>query len=150
MLGFMETEKEFIKNWEKYRGAAGWLRYLAYWFLLGIIVIPLMLTAINLDIWSTVRMDQLAEEAATFFGLGFWLCILPSLLIGLGTWDKKNRKISSQREYAVHAFQRKTLEKRRKVAVIWDREFDGRIFRLYYFCICYIDDERHRQSRLYV
>lgn len=27
-----------------------------------------------------------------FFGLGFWLCILPSLLIGLGTWDKKNRK----------------------------------------------------------
>lgn len=33
MLGFMETEKEFIKNWEKYRGAAGCLRYLAYWFL---------------------------------------------------------------------------------------------------------------------
>lgn len=92
MLGFMETEKEFIKNWEKYRGAAGCLRYLAYWFLFGIIVIPLMLTAINPDIWSTVRMDQLAEEAATFFGLGFWLCILPSLLIGLGTWDKKNRK----------------------------------------------------------
>lgn len=25
MLGFMETEKEFIKNWEKYRGAAGCL-----------------------------------------------------------------------------------------------------------------------------
>lgn len=92
MLGFMETEKEFIKNWEKYRGAAGCLRYLAYWFLFGIIVIPLMLMAINPDIWSTVRMDQLAEEAATFFGLGFWLCILPSLLIGLGTWDKKNRK----------------------------------------------------------
>lgn len=67
MLGFMETEKEFIKNWEKYRGAAGCLRYLAYWFLFGIIVIPLMLTAINPDIWSTVRMDQLAEEAATFF-----------------------------------------------------------------------------------
>lgn len=64
MLGFMETEKEFIKNWEKYRGAAGCLRYLAYWFLFGIIVIPLMLTAINPDIWSTVRMDQLAEEAA--------------------------------------------------------------------------------------
>lgn len=41
MLGFMETEKEFIKNWEKYRGAAGCLRYLAYWFLFGIIVIPL-------------------------------------------------------------------------------------------------------------
>lgn len=55
MLGFMETEKEFIKNWEKYRGAAGCLRYLAYWFLFGIIVIPLMLTAINPDIWSTVR-----------------------------------------------------------------------------------------------
>lgn len=35
MLGFMETEKEFIKNWEKYRGAAGCLRYLAYWFLFG-------------------------------------------------------------------------------------------------------------------
>lgn len=49
MLGFMETEKEFIKNWEKYRGAAGCLRYLAYWFLFGIIVIPLMLTAINPD-----------------------------------------------------------------------------------------------------
>lgn len=30
MLGFMETEKEFIKNWEKYRGVAGCLRYLAY------------------------------------------------------------------------------------------------------------------------
>ena len=45
MLGFMETEKEFIKNWEKYRGAAGCLRYLAYWFLFGIIVIPLMLMA---------------------------------------------------------------------------------------------------------
>ena len=56
MLGFMETEKEFIKNWEKYRGAAGCLRYLAYWVLFGIIVIPLMLTAINPDIWSTVRM----------------------------------------------------------------------------------------------
>ena len=68
MLGFMETEKEFIKNWEKYRGAAGCLRYLAYWFLFGIIVIPLMLTAINPDIWSTVRMDQLAGEAAPFFG----------------------------------------------------------------------------------
>ena len=67
MLGFMETEKEFIKNWEKYRGAAGCLRYLACWFLLGIIVIPLMLTAINPDIWSTVRMDQLAEEAVVFF-----------------------------------------------------------------------------------
>lgn len=35
MLGFMETEKEFIKNWEKYRGAAGCLRYLAYWFLMA-------------------------------------------------------------------------------------------------------------------
>lgn len=68
MLGFMETEKEFIKNWEKYRGAAGCLRYLAYWFLFGIIVIPLMLTAINPDIWSTVRMDQLAEEAAAISG----------------------------------------------------------------------------------
>lgn len=67
MLGFMETEKEFIKNWEKYRGAAGCLRYLACWFLLGIIVIPLMLTVINPDIWSTVRMDQLAEEAVVFF-----------------------------------------------------------------------------------
>ncbi len=92
MLGFMETEKEFIKNWEKYRGAAGCLRYLACWFLLGIIVIPLMLTAINPDIWSTVRMDQLAEEAVVFFGFGFWFCILPSLLIGLGMWDEKNRK----------------------------------------------------------
>ena len=76
MLGFMETEKEFIKNWEKYRGAAGCLRYLACWFLLGIIVIPLMLTVINPDIWSTVRMDQLAEEAVVFFGFGFWFCIL--------------------------------------------------------------------------
>ena len=94
MLGFMETEKEFIKNWEKYRGAAGCLRYLAYWFLLGIIVIPLMLTAINPDIWSTVRMDQLAEEAVTFFGLGFGLCVLPSLLIGLGRWDKKTESIN--------------------------------------------------------
>lgn len=89
MLGFMETEKEFIKNWEKYRGAAGCLRYLACWFLLGIIVIPLMLTVINPDIWSTVRMDQLAEEAVVFFGFGFWFCILPSLLIGLGMWDEK-------------------------------------------------------------
>ena len=92
MLGFMETEKEFIKNWEKYRGVAGCLRYLAYWFFFGIIVIPLMLTVINPDIWSTVRMDQLAEEAAVFFGFGFGLCVLPSLLIGLGTWDEKNRK----------------------------------------------------------
>lgn len=57
MLGFMETEKEFIKNWEKYRGAAGCLRYLACWFLLGIIVIPLMLTAINPDIWSVYGAD---------------------------------------------------------------------------------------------
>lgn len=92
MLGFMETEKEFIKNWEKYRGAAGCLRYLACWFLLGIIVIPLMLTVINPDIWSTVRMDQLAEEAVVLFGFGFWFCILPSLLIGLGMWNEKNRK----------------------------------------------------------
>lgn len=75
MLGFMETEKEFIKNWEKYRGVAGCLRYLAYWFFFGIIVIPLMLTVINPDIWSTVRMDQLAEEAAVFFRVRLWaLC----------------------------------------------------------------------------
>lgn len=37
-------------------------------------------------------MDQLAEEAVVFFGFGFWFCILPSLLIGLGMWDEKNRK----------------------------------------------------------
>ena len=70
MLGFMETEKEFIKNWEKYRAR----RLPAVSRLLvpfGIIVIPLMLTVINPDIWSTVRMDQLAEEAVVFFGFGF-------------------------------------------------------------------------------
>lgn len=71
MLGFMETEKEFIKNWEKYRGAAGCLRYLAYWFLFGIIVIPLMLTAINPDIWSTVRMDQAGGRSCHFFRARF-------------------------------------------------------------------------------
>ena len=66
MLGFMETEKEFIKNWEKYRGVAGCLRYLAYWFFLGIIVIPLMLTAINPEIWSTVRMARLLALYSSF------------------------------------------------------------------------------------
>ena len=73
MLGFMETEKEFIKNWEKYRGAAGCLRYLAYWFLFGIIVIPLMLTAINPDIWSTVRMEKLPLFSGSVFGFVFFL-----------------------------------------------------------------------------
>ena len=79
MLGFMETEKEFIKNWEKYRGVAGCLRYLAYWFFFGIIVIPLMLTVINPDIWSTVRMDQ--RKKLPFFSgsaLGF-VFFLPCL-----------------------------------------------------------------------
>lgn len=92
MAETVETEKEFIKSWGKYTGFVGCLRYLTRWLLWGIIAIPLMLTALNPDIWSTVRIDRLAEEAATFFGLGFWLCILPSLLIGLGMWDKKNRK----------------------------------------------------------
>lgn len=86
-----------------------------------------------------------------FFGFGFWFCILPSLLIGLGMWDEKNRKY----KYLLGGIcgtclSKKDPGKRREEAVIWDWEFDGRIFRLYYFCICYIDDERHRQSRLYV
>ncbi|MFR6111637.1 MAG: hypothetical protein ACLUIQ_10090 [Dialister invisus] len=67
MLGFMETEKEFIKIGRNTgRGRLPAVSRLLVPF--GIIVIPLMLTAINPDIWSTVRMDQLAEEAATFSG----------------------------------------------------------------------------------
>lgn len=31
-------------------------------------------------------------RSCRFFGFGFGLCVLPSLLIGLGTWDEKNRK----------------------------------------------------------
>jgi len=37
-------------------------------------------------------MDRLTEELYIFLSMGLWFCILPSLLIGIGMWDKKNRK----------------------------------------------------------
>lgn len=79
MLGFMETEKEFIKIGRN--TGRGRLPAVSRLLVpLGIIVIPLMLTAINPDIWSTVRMDQLAEEAATFLGSAFgFVFFLPCL-----------------------------------------------------------------------
>lgn len=92
MSELMEKEKEFIKDWEKYRGVIGCLRYLSRWLLLGLVAIPVVLTAINPDIWSTVQLNRLAEEVSIFLTVGFGICVKPALLVGFVVWWRKNRK----------------------------------------------------------
>lgn len=91
MLGFMETEKEFIKigrNTGARPAACGISPTGSFWD---------YRYSPDADGNQSGYMVYGADGSAGgrschFFGLGFWLCILPSLLIGLGTWDKKNRK----------------------------------------------------------
>lgn len=91
MLGFMETEKEFIKigrNTGARPAACGISPTGSFWD---------YRYSPDADGNQSGYMVYGADGSAGgrschFFGLGFGLCVLPSLLIGLGTWDKKNRK----------------------------------------------------------
>jgi len=87
-----EKDRIFVDTWQAYTGISGVAKFCFPFFLIGIAVSPVILTALNPNIWELLRESTINRAWAPVAFLAFFFSVLPLLTVGIILWKSKNRR----------------------------------------------------------